>query len=150
MIKDGATFPEDLSQPAPSGSAFNTREKIQYPEILPPDPQKLWKSTETIDALVALRNLYTLVKTWSSDVTVGTNQHVYLIDCTAGNRNVYLMDAKLCNGIVFAFKKIDSTTNQMILTPKAGQLIDGNATLEIDTQYTCPQIVSDGLNYYII
>ena len=151
MIKDGSTFPETLNQPHPKGEDINKVENIQFPEVLPPDPQNLWKSAETIDANVALRNFkpaFPPIVPWN--IIVNPSQSVYLCDATDWPISVTLLTAIWNNGLAFTFKKIDSTANKVTLAPVWGQTIDYNANIEIDIPMTAITIVSDGSNYFII
>ena len=151
MIKDGASFPETLDQPEPKGTDINRVENIQFPEVLPTDPQKLGKSSETIDAEIALRN-YNPVNTpiipWN--ITINLNQTVYLVNASSWPQSVALLSATWTNWTIFVFKKIDATSNKVTITAPWGQTIDWNANLEIDIPMTSVFLVSDGSNYFII
>ena len=51
---------------------------------------------------------------------------------------------------VMRVKKTDTTTNSVKMVGSASETIDGTATVAISLQYTCLQLVSDGINWYIV
>jgi hypothetical protein len=96
---------------------------------------------------------YITVALTASEVTVHTtldDEDLVLCDCALGNITITLPSAADKIGKEYRIKKIDSTSNQVIITPAAGEYIDDDDELIIDSQYDSPDICSDGSNWYII
>jgi len=71
-------------------------------------------------------------------------------DASLGDINLTLPTAVDNEGITFIIKKVDSTTNSIIVTPEDGETIDGNSTIEINSQWDTLTIQSDGTNWIIL
>lgn len=71
-------------------------------------------------------------------------------DASLGDIDLTLPTAVDNEGITFIIKKVDSTTNSIIVTPESGETIDGNSTIEINSQWDTLTIQSDGTNWIIL
>ena len=92
----------------------------------------------------------TRVHTVNSDITLGIDHHIVLVDASSGNKTITLPDASTCSGRQYIIKKIDSSSNSVVITPQAGQTIDGQTSVSINTQYAIVRVVSNGSNWFII
>jgi len=92
----------------------------------------------------------TRVHTVNSNITLGIDHHIILVDASSGNKTITLPDASTCSGRQYIIKKIDSSSNSVVITPQAGQTIDGQTSISINTQYAIVRVVSDGSNWFII
>jgi hypothetical protein len=91
--------------------------------------------------------VYTIrVVTVTSNYTA-SNGDVVLADASAGAITVTLPTPTA--GAVINVKKIDSSANAVTIDG-AGATIDGQASIQITTQYESYTLVSDGSNWYII
>lgn len=70
-------------------------------------------------------------------------------DCTSGTVTFTLPDATLVGnlGRIFYFKKVDSTSNSMILQPTGGQLIDGQTSQFTVRQYQEFSLIANGVGW---
>jgi len=92
----------------------------------------------------------TRVHTVNSDITLGIDHHIVLVDASSGNKTITLPDASTCSGRQYIIKKIDSSSNSVVITPQSGQTIDGQASISINMQYAIVRVVSNGSNWFII
>jgi len=74
---------------------------------------------------------------------------VILLDATSGNLTVTLLDAAIAkNGFRTTFKRIDSSSNTVLLDNFGGQTIDGVADLGLVGKNDAATIHSNGSNYF--
>lgn len=88
-------------------------------------------------------------------VTTATNKNadvetIILVDATSGAITITLPPALSYLNKIYTIKKIDSTTNSVIVDGNGAETIDNNQTVTIGFQYTTLQIVSNGIAWYII
>lgn len=118
----------------------------------------------SVDGLKDLGFITDIVNVRLRDVTnISTNygllltDDIVLVDTTSADVTINLMLASLAwnitdeQGYVFTIKKIDSSTNKVILNTAGGDLIDGEPSIEligIDRPYV--HFVSDGSNWWTI
>lgn len=88
-------------------------------------------------------------KTYQSNQTLD-KQNIILVDAISGSIAITLPDTNHHYGKWFCIKKIDSSTNAVNVNPQSGQLIDGEASKSITTQYNSLFILASGSNWYII
>jgi hypothetical protein len=80
---------------------------------------------------------------------VGVIEKMILVDASLGPVNVYLPYAKdVAREIVV--KKIDTTGNEVRVTPKAGETIDGDPNFSIVIPWQNVYMVSDGSNWFMV
>lgn len=83
----------------------------------------------------------------SGSASVGDSNKLFLCDATAGGINVSLPTAVSSGqGFVIHFKKTDVSVNAVVITPDGTEIIDGNASYSLPSQYDWVSIVSDGVS----
>ncbi len=96
-----------------------------------------------------LNGLVTNVTTVASSTSVGSNNHIILINAASGAITLTLPDASTVTNREFKFKKIDSTANIITISGSSSQTIDGELDKEITTQYEAFIVVSNGSNWFV-
>ena len=71
-----------------------------------------------------------------------------LVDATGGNIKVDLPTAVGVAGLKFNIKKIDASSNTVLVDPNGAQTLDGLSDLTISAQYRSYTIISDGANWF--
>lgn len=89
------------------------------------------------------------VSTKNNNYTVLTSDKMLLADCSSNTVTFSLPSASSAVGIVFIFKKIDSTSNTMVIAANGSDLIDGVSSLTSTIQYQSFSILSSGSAWYI-
>ncbi len=90
------------------------------------------------------------VKVVTSDVTLGEGEDaLVLADASAGPITITLQRADGSGGKRTTIKKIDTSGNDVIVQGKAGQTIDGGASLTLDVQNDFLSIISDNENWFV-
>lgn len=83
--------------------------------------------------------------------TVNQHDAVVLVNSTAGAFTLTLPAAADAEGQVLIIKKTDAAANAVTIDPDGAELIDGAANnAEIDAQYDCLMLISDGTGWHII
>jgi hypothetical protein len=80
---------------------------------------------------------------------VSDTDNVILVDASGGSRTITLPSAVGIKGRTYNIKKIDATTNGVVISPSAGN-IDGLASFTTTTQNQAFTVISDGTNWWII
>jgi len=75
---------------------------------------------------------------------------IALVDASAGAVSLTLPPAADWFDRTMRIKKTDSSTNSVNIVPQSGETCDGTATVSIIMQYTCVQVVSDGIAWYLV
>jgi len=89
----------------------------------------------------------------SSNQTSNQFNTAYLINCSAGNRQVSLRDEDCVAGRIYTIKKTDAGTTYFIKAiPEAGstKTIDGAADVSSTSAYAVIRIISNGTNWFTI
>jgi hypothetical protein len=81
--------------------------------------------------------------TGGSTVTVGNAEAIYFCDATAGNINITIEHTDIPK----TFVRLDASVNTVTITPDSG-LINGAASLGLNTQYEKITILSYASNFY--
>jgi hypothetical protein len=81
--------------------------------------------------------------------TVTDTDNVILVDASSVACTINIPSAVGIKGRTYNIKKIDATTNGVIITPAGGN-IDGQATFTTTTQNQAFTVISDGSNWWII
>lgn len=92
----------------------------------------------------------TQVTTVTVNTTLGVNHHIVLVDASGGNRTITLPNATSCAGRQYIVKKIDSSANTVTISAQAGQTIDEQSSVVLNTQYQFIKVVSNGQNWFKI
>jgi len=96
-----------------------------------------------------LLDLRVATKTANYTQLLADMNRTILLDATSGNLTVTLLDAAVSkNGFVTTFKRIDSSTNIVLLDNFGGQTIDGVADLQLIGQNATAKIRSNGSNLF--
>lgn len=89
------------------------------------------------------------VTTITASVTLTTSQTVVLCDASTGPIIVTLPVASGNSGRQYIIKKIDSSANTVTVNGDGSELIDGDLTAVITSQYESVSIVCDASNWHI-
>lgn len=85
------------------------------------------------------------------DLDVPTGQTVVLASANVGQVSINLPDAAGENANrVIIVKKMDGTTNRVLINPDGADTIDGSANYYLTAQYQSVTLVSDGSNWNIV
>ena len=84
-----------------------------------------------------------------SPFTPGTNRTIFA-DASSGDITIDLPTASGIGGRIYNIKKIDTTSNKVVLNPSGSETIDGELTVDIIRAYESVTLQSDGANWYII
>lgn len=94
---------------------------------------------------------WTIVSVSSTPYTIipTTGNVLYLVDATSGAITLNVPTA-VGNTAVYAFKKVDSSANTVIVDANSTETINGDLTAVIQYQNTVFQMTSDNANFNII
>ena len=95
----------------------------------------------------ATRGAYRSVTT-SGNVVSG--DYLIIADATAGAITMTLPPAALVPGRIYAFKRINSGANAVIVDGYAAETIDGSATHTLTPQWNSLTIMSNGTAWFIL
>jgi hypothetical protein len=98
------------------------------------------------------KGIVTDVETFTATDTLDDQNQVCLCNATTGNITLNLPVASSTpSGTQYQIKKIDSSSNTVIITPNsgAGDLIDGSTTYTLSNQWEGVIIVCDGGDWYV-
>lgn len=95
----------------------------------------------------ATRGAYRSVTT-SGNVVSG--DYLIIADATAGAITMTLPPAALVPGRIYAFKRINSGANAVIVDGYAAETIDGSATHTLTPQWNALTIMSNGTAWFIL
>lgn len=90
------------------------------------------------------------ITTKTSDYTITSADNMILVDASAGDVTVTLPTAVGISGVEYVIKKIDSSSNFVIIEGNGSQTIDGETDQRTDGQYTSITVVSNGTNWFIV
>ncbi len=90
------------------------------------------------------------VRSETANYTVTTSDRTILADSTAGAITITLPSAVGISGFIITVKKIDATTNNVVITTSASQTIDGGLTQTLNAQYGGITMQSNGSNWYVL
>ena len=90
------------------------------------------------------------VSTKTTNYTLMVTDFVILGDCTSAAFTLSLPTAASGIGRIFFMKKIDSTSNVLTVQANGSELIDGNNTFLLPSQWQSVTVVSSGTAWYIL
>ena len=90
------------------------------------------------------------IVTKTSDYTATATDYTILCDAAAGAIAITLPDAATLPAYVYTIKKIDTSANQVVITPTGTDTVDGSATAAILVPFVSITVQSDGTNWYIL
>ena len=84
-----------------------------------------------------------------------TNRTIILCDVGSAPVTISLPTASANSGRYYIIKKVDSTSNKVIIEPELGELIDGEVSIELGLQYQyvmicCSGVPTGGSEWHII
>lgn len=95
-------------------------------------------------------NLPDYVDSSSASRAVLDQDGLIIVDATAGDKTYTLPTAVGRVGKIFSFKKIDSSTNSVIIDPNGAETINGASTFSFNREKRVISIISNGTNWAII
>ncbi len=110
-------------------------------------PQEL---TATITDPSATQEIWKTIYNSSVDLTVTEGGVVVLADAPVGQVSINLPAAASNKDRMITVKKIDSTSNSVVLNPDGSETIDGATTKTITVQYASLTVLSDGDEWHIL
>lgn len=86
----------------------------------------------------------------TSSLVLTTNYNVLNVDASGGNVTITLPALADMNNEDFVIRKVDSSSNQVIIDPNGAETINGDTTLVIVNQYSAAHIISGDTEWGII
>jgi hypothetical protein len=96
----------------------------------------------------AAANRLLAVTSVSTSVTLNNTDGVVLVDASGGVRTVTLPSAS--TNYKYVIKKVDSSSNNVIINPAGGNTIEGASSKTLTTQYQFETLISNGTTWYLI
>jgi hypothetical protein len=84
----------------------------------------------------------------SASVTLNNTDGVVLVDASGGIRTVTLPSA--ATNYKYVIKKIDSSSNTVIINAAGGNTIEGSSSKTLSSQYQFETLISNGTTWYLI
>jgi hypothetical protein len=81
---------------------------------------------------------------------VVSGDYLIIADATGGAITMALPPAALVPGRIYAFKRVNSGANAVVIDPNASETIDGAATYTLSAQWNSVTIMSNGTAWFII
>lgn len=98
-----------------------------------------------------LSGLKTNVATKTANASISNIEHVILGNATSGQITLTLPTINSAANQQYIIKKIDASSNKVIISASVNETIDGNSGYSISTQYETLTVVSDGsTGWYIL
>lgn len=85
----------------------------------------------------------------SANTTLTASDHVVIVTTSSTDKTITLPITNIPDGTVFCVKKADSGSGKVIVQGASGT-IDGQGTIEWNTQYSAYQFMKNGSNYSIL
>ena len=95
----------------------------------------------------ATRGAYRSVTTTGNVVS---GDYLIVADAAGGAITMTLPPAALVPGRIYAFKRVNSGANAVVIDPNASETIDGAATYTLSAQWNSVTIMSNGTAWFII
>jgi hypothetical protein len=103
-----------------------------------------------VDTAVAGVSSDIAIQSVNVNTTISGSSRLVRVDATSGLKIIALPPANTVTGRIYRIKKIDSSSNSVVLAADGVELIDGNNTFTIQDQYYCLNVVSNGTGWDII
>ncbi len=81
---------------------------------------------------------------------VVSGDYLIIADATGGAITMALPPAALVPGRIYAFKRVNSGANAVVIDPSGAETIDGAATYTLSAQWNSVTIMSNGTAWFII
>lgn len=82
--------------------------------------------------------------------SVVSGDYLIVADATGGAITMALPPAALVPGRIYAFKRVNSGANAVVIDPNAAETIDGAATYTLSAQWNSVTIMNNGIAWFII
>lgn len=82
--------------------------------------------------------------------SVVSGDYLIVADATGGAITMALPPAALVPGRIYAFKRVNSGANAVVIDPNASETIDGAATYTLSAQWNSVTIMNNGIAWFII
>jgi hypothetical protein len=112
--------------------------------------QDTWETTYTknLDTKAVINSS---VNTTSSTGQIAATDTMNLVDASGGMTiRVLPAASSLPVGLQVTFKKIDASSNTVVVDAQTGNTIDGQSSVNLTSQYEVLRIINDGSNWHII
>lgn len=93
-------------------------------------------------------NSHTTV-TKNSNYTATASDEVILVNAGSGSVTITLPSAT-ANKRMYDVKKIDASSNPVIIAAASGQTVDGGSSATVKVQYASVSVISDGSNWFVV
>jgi len=104
-----------------------------------------------VDRLNSLdTNYLKSISTITSDYLILLTDNKILVDATSAEVRVTLPLAELCPGTEYKIKKIDSSSNAMVIYCLSGDTVDGKSAIVSKVKNAAYTVTSNGSNWFII
>ena len=90
------------------------------------------------------------ISTKTTDYTATTSDNTILVDASSGNVTITLPAASTTTGRVLVVKRLDSSTNTVVIDANLSETIDGAETRAVINQYDSFTIQSNGTSWFIL
>ena len=100
-----------------------------------------------VNSINKLFNGYSNVTEISSDTTLTEDENFILGDSTSGDLTLTLPSVSTFSNKKYSIKKIDSSSNSVILS--STDLIDGDSSVTLSNQWDYIEIITDGTTWFI-
>ena len=126
-----------------------TKSQVQGATLQIAEPAFATDTNELVIQGTTAKTTFHPVKTdlVSSNITLTFTHHTVLVDASGGSRTITLPSAGICNGREFVIRKIDTSTNTVVITPQSGQTIDGQSSITLHLPNIVAKLRSDGSNW---
>ena len=90
------------------------------------------------------------IKNILDDINLTTNEDIILANASIKDITVNLPDCSKTKNKIFTVKKLDSSSNSVIIKANYSQKIDGQINKVIVSQWASISFISNGVNWYLI
>lgn len=90
------------------------------------------------------------IRTVTSDYQVLITDSIILVDASSGPVVITLLSAFTIVGSPFDIKKIDSTSNEVIIAAQAGEQVEFASSISNDVQGANVSVTSNGVAWYML
>lgn len=140
---DNVTNTTDANKPI--STATQTALDLKAPLASPTFTGTVVLPTTTINGAVSAA-----ITTVTANTTLNDTHYTVLADATGGAFTLTLPAAAGSSGRIYNIKKIDSSSNLVIVDANASETIDGALTQDISIQYVSITIQSNGTSWFIL
>ena len=96
------------------------------------------------------QEIWKILENNSTNLTVSEGGVVVVADALVGQVSINLPAAADNVDRVIMVKKVDGTSNNVVVDPNGSETIDGATSYTLSTQYQAVSIISDGTEWHIV